>query len=283
MVAAPSAARVASLQQAISAFIAAPRHRSCLRQNATITGVSSTTLILAALRDELSPAARRLNLNWRADHFAGSVGDAPVVAAVIGMGAARAGPAAQRAIAENRPGRVILVGFSGALSPALKVGDIVRPQWVRNAQGETLRLGSSQASAPRVADPAECASALTLLTSDHLVCDPTEKRRLGNVFRAAIVDMESFAVAEAARQAGVPLTVVRAVSDDADTALPPRMADWVNADGSPSVLRATLALLRRPMLLPVLLKMRKHTQRAARQLAEEVAGELAASSITGSP
>ncbi len=217
------------------------------------------------------------------DHFTGRVGGVPVIARVIGMGAARAGLAARQAIAEHRPGRVTLIGFSGALSPALAGADIVRPQWVRNARGETLRLGSSPISPVAVVTAAECSSALTLLTSDHLVCDPAEKRRLGDTFRAAIVDMESFAVAEAAREACVPLTVVRAVSDDVGTALPPQMADWVNADGSPSIVRATLALLRRPSLLPVLLKMRKHTQLAAQRLAEELERELAPALDSSNP
>ncbi len=262
---------------------------------------NSPILLLAALRDELWPTIRRLKLARCADHFAGTCQGNAIVARITGMGAARAAAAARQAIEVHRPTRVILIGFSGALSPALHVGDIVRPRWVGNMCGEVIPLSQPVGQVGNLSSPASPPSLVgqvsnlsseesdrlqtcptgndrlqtcsTLLTCDHLVCDPAEKLRLGEAHGACIVDMETFAVACIARETNAPLTVIRAVSDDAATALPPAMADWVNADGSPRVSSALFALLRRPTMLPTLLALRRNTRAAALKLADEVVRE----------
>jgi adenosylhomocysteine nucleosidase len=53
----------------------------------------------------------------------------------------------------------------------------------------------------------------TLATGDAFVSDPVIQARLAG--RAPLVDMEAYALAAAANQAGVPIRVVKHVSDDA--------------------------------------------------------------------
>jgi adenosylhomocysteine nucleosidase len=55
----------------------------------------------------------------------------------------------------------------------------------------------------------------TLATGDVFVSDPVARDRLAA--RAALVDMEAYALATAANQAGVPIRIVKHVSDDASS------------------------------------------------------------------
>lgn len=153
---------------------------------------------------------------------------------VSGVGRARARAAATRLV-ETRPSLVIAAGFCGALVPALRAGDVVR--------------------SPRV------------LTVDHLVSDPAEKRRLGATHDA--VDMESAAVEEVCAAAGVPFVAVRAVSDTVETALSPQLVTLLSG-GNVSAWRACAALARRPVLLGEFLRLARDTKVAARNLAREL-------------
>lgn len=165
---------------------------------------------------------------------------------VSGVGHRAAREAAQRLVGA-KPALVIAAGFCGALAPHLRVGDVVR--------------------SPR------------LLTVDHLVCDPAEKRRLSASFDA--VDMESSAVEEVCAAAGVPFRAVRAVSDTADTALSPELVRLL-AGGNVSVWRACAALVRRPALLREFARLARDTKIAARALATELTRELEPSVPCGS-
>lgn len=153
---------------------------------------------------------------------------------ISGVGRDRARATAQRLLRDSSPGLVIAAGFCGAVVPGLQVGDIVR--------------------SPRI------------LTVDHLVSDPAEKRRLGQLHDADAVDMESAAVAAACAAAGVPFVAVRAVSDTVDTALSPELVRLLSG-GNVSVLKAIWALVRKPSLLGEFCRLARDTKLAARNLA----------------
>jgi adenosylhomocysteine nucleosidase len=130
---------------------------------------------------------------------------------------------------------VIAAGFCGALVPVLRVGDVV--------------------TSPRI------------LTVDHLVSDPAEKRRLAERHGADAVDMESAAVAEVCAAKGVPFLAVRAVSDTVDTALSPELVRLLSG-GRVSVWKALRTIMRRPRLLGEFRRLARDTKLAARNLAE---------------
>src|SRR5688500_4358163 len=81
---------------------------------------------------------------------------------VTGVGRRRARAATEQVLNHQPlPRLVIAAGYCGALTERLKVGDVVSSR---------------------------------VLTVDHLVSDPAEKRRLGTEHDADVVDMESAAV-----------------------------------------------------------------------------------------
>lgn len=153
---------------------------------------------------------------------------------VSGVGRVRACKAAKR-LMQERSSLVIAAGFCGALTPSLRVGDIV--------------------TSPHI------------LTVDHLVSDPAEKCRLSEFHDA--VDMESSAVEEVCAANGVRFLAVRAVSDTAATALSPELVRLLSG-GSVSVWRVCAALVRKPKLLGEFLRLGRDTKLAARRLAAEL-------------
>jgi hypothetical protein len=105
-----------------------------------------------------------------------------------------------------------------------------------------------------------------------MVTDPGEKRALGERYGAAAVDMETAAVARACGRAGVPFGCVRAISDDVDTPLSPRLAALL-AGGRVSPLRLLGQVARAPGLVGELWRLARQTRLAARQLGRAL-GEL---------
>jgi adenosylhomocysteine nucleosidase len=131
-----------------------------------------------------------------------------------GPGAANARRAAARLIAE---GCDVLVSFgvAGGLDPKLKVGDIVRDR---------------------------------IHSADAPVTSPAQKARLFRTTGAVAVDMESEAVAEVAREAGVRFAVVRAIVDPAHRSLPRAIradgVDWLALLAQPGDWMKLMALAR---------------------------------------
>ncbi len=146
-----------------------------------------------------------------------------IVVVESGMGGEAAEHATRALVEGHRPDWVISAGFSGALHPDLKRGDIVIAQGVANTQGQRLAIDFK-------ADPAWLARTPgcrvgRLLTTDQIIASPDDKRRLGAEHDALCVDMESWHVAEACRQARQRFLAVRVISDAIDDAIPKDIAN----------------------------------------------------------
>ncbi len=136
--------------------------------------------------------------------------DLPLV--ICGIGKTAAASAVSRALAET-PGitRVVNVGTAGALREGLT--GLFLPGRVFNHEisADALRVLGY--------DPFEWLATegdpeVALASGDVFVSDPVVRDRLAAV--AHLVDMEGYAVAWACRAYGVPLTLVKHVSDSAD-------------------------------------------------------------------
>jgi adenosylhomocysteine nucleosidase len=142
-----------------------------------------------------------------------------VVIAEVGVGvdAARRGTA--DCLAVHRPKWVVSAGFAGGLADGLNKGHLLMADEVVASSGEAIAID-------RKVDPASLASGLhvgRLLTVDRLIREPAEKRSLGTTHHAVACDMESFGVAQACREAGVPFISARVISDTVDDRLPPEI------------------------------------------------------------
>jgi 4-hydroxy-3-methylbut-2-en-1-yl diphosphate reductase len=162
----------------------------------------------------------------------GQVGPATLVFEHIGMGLAKAARSAERLRAAPTPAAVAIAGLGGALTDGLVPGDLIVADRLIDATGkEVSRLPSAPLLAAELRRTGLRARTGTVVSADHIVTG--EERAALAALGADVVDMESTAVAAAGW--GVPLAIVRAVSDSPGVEL-------FSAAGARGVLTALRAL-----------------------------------------
>ncbi len=165
------------------------------------------------------------------------------------------GPRLVERALERKPDvdRILSVGFSGALDPALRIGDIVVSGEVPKGVGASFVRGD-------------------VISVDRVAITAQNKRDLREATGASVVEMESAAVAQKARAWNIPFGCVRVVSDAAGEDLPLDFNRYRDADGRFERTRIALAALGRPFtVLPGLVRLDRHCRQAAEQLGEFLA------------
>lgn len=134
--------------------------------------------------------------------------DLPVL--VTGAGKVNAANAVATILRQFSPSRVVNLGTAGALADGMEgthvIGTVV--QHDLDDAGLFALTGLHFGSPISLGD-----SRITLATGDAFISDANTRARLAQV--ADLVDMEGYAVAAAAVCAGVPVTLVKRVSDSA--------------------------------------------------------------------
>jgi len=204
--------------------------------------VEGPILLLAAEGEEAEAVLARME---RAEKitgpwpvFSGWLGGHDVRLLESGIGKAAAGAVVGWAAARFSPSRAVWLGVAGSLGPRLSTGDVLiaddAVQWDMDLTPlgrEPGELDSGERFIP--ADPALAgalhASARRLgyhhvrgrvASGDKFVADPETARWIRETFGADAVEMEGAAALWAARKLGVPMALVRAVTDAADAAAP---------------------------------------------------------------
>jgi adenosylhomocysteine nucleosidase len=217
--------------------------------------------VVAAMRDELAP------LRARTSDGSGRLAGVPVALLATGEGAANARAALARMMRQVPVRAVLVVGVAGALTRGLRVGTLVVAERVHPPSGPALGPPEHLVAA---AVRATAAERVRIWSRDELVCTVAEKASLGRAIDAdvaAVVDLESFALADVARSAGLPWGVLRAVSDAADEELPAFLATCRDRSGAIRRSRVALATLARPGAIPRLLELRRRMHLCAEALA----------------
>jgi nucleoside phosphorylase len=172
-------------------------------------------LVLVALEQELRSVARALGAARRGDVVRAQLSGSEVVALAVGMG-----EGARRVLAEQRPRLVLICGFAGGLDAGLAPGDLVLATAVRSASGDALAAPESPRQAAAAAlDGLRCIQG-ELVHASSVAASREEKRALARP-GALAVDMESYPVAQAAGEAGVPWLALRSIVDPLESSLPP--------------------------------------------------------------
>ena len=195
-------------------------------------------VFVAALKQELAAFGEVVAIDRReqVDGVPLAEGHADGVAVALvqsGIGRQRASEATRLAIARYRPDMIVSVGYSGGLSPEIRGSDLVLGQRLLVAEpaspgGELHLVGEPIEVEPSLLDTTAIAMEESLLTarSGDFVTVPAivrgygEKDRLRRRSSALLVDMESYWVALAAREAEVPFVAARVASDEIGDTLP---------------------------------------------------------------
>jgi len=158
---------------------------------------------------------------------------------------------------------VISIGLAGALSPHLKVGDVVIADQILTGM-ETW--GCQETWRVRLLSRMPHAHQGQLFGSDVIIEKPETKSGLYNTTGALAVDMESQVAARFARARNLPLAGLRVISDDASHVLPPAALVAMKPDGGIALGRVLGSLLKRPTQIPALIRTARASNKAFAEL-----------------
>lgn len=193
------------------------------------------------------------------------------VRAVAGGGRAELLEARLKAALEGAEA-ILSIGLGGALDPALEVGDVVvgsevlrpRRRWETDAVWRSFLLKSLPG-----------ARLGSVYGSGEMVLGALDKAKLRRQGGAVLVDMESHVAAKVAAERGLPLGVLRVVSDTATTSLPDAVRAGLAEDGSMNLMGVLAALAREPRQLPALIRVGRDADLAFKALDRAAARALA--------
>jgi adenosylhomocysteine nucleosidase len=166
---------------------------------------------------------------------------------------------------------IVSFGLAGALAAELAPGAVLYPNAVT----------SRDTGAGFIADPAWRQrlgggdTQYLLVSSRTPLLTPADKTALGIETAAHAVDMESFALAEAAHARGLPFVAIRAVSDTAATVIPPAAARAMTPQGRLNVAPIVAALVTGRTRLSAFQELGRQTALAKAALVQALAAALA--------
>jgi hopanoid-associated phosphorylase len=158
---------------------------------------------------------------------------------------------------------VISIGLAGALSPLLKVGDVIIADKVITG---TEDWDCQDAWRVRLGSRLPYAQQGPLFGSDVIIERPETKSGLHDTTGALAVDMESQVAARFAASRNLPLAALRVISDDASHVLPPAALVAMKPDGKIALGRVLLSLLKKPMQVPALVRTARGSNKAFGEL-----------------
>ena len=191
-----------------------------------------------------------------------------------GVGPAAASAVAEKVLKAQPMSLVISTGFACALIPA-QVGDLIVgtavssvPSDEMGAMGDGSILCDEAVRSGLLAVAEDAGMAVrvgTIVSGPTVVWQAEGKRRLRRLTDATGLDMESAALASVARERGVPMAIVRTVSDLVDEDLPLDFNLFLRPTGW---MKGLWALILHPTGFVGLNRLRKQSRVAADRLTE---------------
>jgi nucleoside phosphorylase len=187
-----------------------------------------------------------------------------VVVCTTGVGPDRAHKVSVEAIATYQPTLVVSAGTCGGLTPAMEMNDWLCTTTVRflsdrqNGRQEIETLTSPvpketmQALLTALSDDRDAPRAhdgLLVTVAGEPIIERCEKEVIAGAHDAMAVDMESYGIAKASHEAGLPWLVARVVVDTPDIPLP-ELGHLNVATGRPALPKIFSYVLRRPVRGP---------------------------------
>jgi len=193
-----------------------------------------------------------------------------------GIGFDRAVAAAETIIRETGPDMLISSGFCGGITPDLKVGDVVVARTVVVVSGTLIEEVPVEISASSGDFVARQAAAGTRVFGGLFACTPVimtkaslaELLPTGSGFQ--VVEMESAAVATVAIKNGIPFAGIRAVSDPFDEELDFSLDEFCDEQMRIRIPRVLLTIMRKPRIVPQLIRLARNSKVAGASLADSV-------------
>jgi len=179
-----------------------------------------------------------------------------------GIGASRARSAA-RTLLEKGATALVSWGFAGGLLPGVSTGSLILPERI-------VALDQSVYYVNPLWHELLCSRLETyvglhrgtLAESAAVLANCAEKTAFFHRTGAMAVDMESASIASAAKEAGVPFMVIRAIMDGVEMVIPRSALNSIDEFGRVHTLRLLSCLVRRPAELMALVRLGRNFQAA---------------------
>ena len=181
---------------------------------------------------------------------------------IAGADAARARLAAHELI-DHGATALMSFGVAGALDPALAPGDLIIPTRIIGPDGETVVTDAAWAARLTGLVERRCRVInADLAGSDGTVATAAAKHEMFRATGAVAVDMESLAVAQAARDRGIMFCAVRAIADPAQREIPGWVPGAISTKGKTRPMSVLSALFGRSGQIGNLAQLARDSQAA---------------------
>lgn len=192
-----------------------------------------------------------------------------------GMGFDNAARAAGEIISEAAPDLLISAGFCGGIAEELRVGDIVvaKRMVIASETGiEELPTETPPAALNFVAHQAAIGARIFGGTFAGTAVITSKAKLTGMLsgYPCPVVEMESTAIALIAAENKVPLIAIRSVSDPADEELGFSLDEFCDSSLRIRPGRVLMTILRKPRIIPQLIRLAGNSRIAAKSLTAAV-------------
>jgi adenosylhomocysteine nucleosidase len=242
--------------------------------------MNETIAILGAVTEEIAGIKREINISDRvrldkSEAWFGKYQGRNIVLVRTGVGRKRAQNATQQVIDKFNPEVIISMGYAGALTEGLNVGDMFVASTILSPESDS---NSFEMDDPKNLKWLELAKKTPppenvklkigrLITVDMVVHTPKAKKELGSRFRAEAVEMETLEIALLARVNKIAFISIRGISDAVNHELID-CSSFLGSDGELSKLRAGWYVLTHPKSLKNAFSLRSNTQIATQNLTD---------------
>jgi len=237
--------------------------------NSSVTSHAGSWVVIAALRRELRDLRRLAHQD--------------LVFLEAGVGTDNATERLTKFLEKQRTDFVLGAGMAGALSPHLRIGDLVIVERVVGPS-TLLTLPQLCSLAKLVRLDGVDIHMGTAVTTNEFICKASRKRSLAAALgtrEVGCVDMESWAVARVCTDRRVPFLIVRSISDLFDEDLPLDFNRCRDSRGDLDMLKLGTATLLRPGSLKGLWQLRGRSNLCSQRLARFVDQFLAVPEVRG--
>ena len=226
------------------------------------------TGIIVALSEELSTLKTVPNALWESSMIRGKfifLTD-DIILIYSGAGAGNARKAAELAVSKGAT-KLMSWGCAAALSPDLKMGDLVLADSLLNSDGTEIPVNATwHQHAKTILDSELAAYKGALFNSDTLVSTAEEKQDIFTKTGAIALDMESRAIAEVAQHYALPFLAIRAIADPSTMDLPNAVLKALNENGEVEITKIIASLVFNPKEIPHLIQLGQYFQLAKKTL-----------------
>ena len=235
--------------------------------------------LVVAMPEEVRPIVRRLG-RFRRENVAGFpfyrfTGDGREIALIqSGMGTKKAWAATTALIDATKPSVIISAGLGGGVRNGLATGDVVVGGRIMTLRENSVDDGTAIDNTRLVRDIVDSlpAGPFRILEGCIVTCrgilrKEEARRILPGEITNPVLDMETAAVAQAASREGIPFLSLRAVSDAGHEEIPFSLQEITDRNLNISICRVIAAILRKPRLLPQMMRLARNAKTAGNNLA----------------